>query len=60
MKGAICGTLTALGTVMCVLATELPIIPHDAAWRAVGIALASAGVLTMLIDSLKEMRECED
>ena len=56
MKGAICGSLTAVGSVICVLATELPTVPHDSAWRIVGLIMVFAGVLPMMISLLREAK----
>lgn len=55
MRGAICGTLTAIGSVMCILATELPAVPHDMDWRIIGWIMVCAGVWPMAYTLLKEV-----
>ena len=53
MKGAICGTLTAIGSFVCIIASELPFIPHDTAWRIVGLTCVCAGVFPMIVECLR-------
>ena len=54
MMGAICGTLTAIGSAICIVAGELPFIPHDMAWRIVGLVMVCAGVWPMMFKLLRE------
>ena len=47
MMGAICGTLAAVGMVICVVATECPVMPSFMAWRIVGLSLICMGIWPM-------------
>lgn len=55
--GAICGSITAIGAVLCVLATELPMIPAYTAWQIVGLSLVCMGVWPMAAMILWEVRK---
>lgn len=52
--GAVCGTMAAIGMILCVLATEFPVMPSFIAWRIVGLALVCMGVWPMAVLALME------
>ena len=54
--GAICGSITAIGAVLCILSTELPMIPAYTAWQIVGLSLVCMGVWPMVAMCLWEVR----
>lgn len=57
MFGAVCGSITAIGTVMTVLATELPMIPSHTAWQIIGLSLVCMGVWPMAAMCIREAKE---
>lgn len=55
-KGAICGAMAGLGSVVIILAEELPAVPAAMVWQMAGLILISVGAWVPLCEILKEAR----